>query len=44
TIANHGTSADRQLDVYAKSIADGRSNHEALCDVVDLLVKETVAV
>ncbi|NND12895.1 MAG: carboxylate-amine ligase [Acidimicrobiia bacterium] len=44
TIANHGTSADRQLDVYAKSIADGRSNHEALCDVVDLLVKETVKV
>lgn len=44
TIANHGTSADRQLDVYSKSLADGRSNHEALCDVVDLLVKETVAV
>ncbi len=44
TIANHGTSADRQLDVYSKSLADGRSNHDALCDVVDLLVKETVAV
>jgi len=43
TIASRGTSADRQLNVHAKSIAEGRSEHQALCDVVDFLIDETVA-
>jgi len=43
TIAERGTSADRQLNVHAKAVAAGRSEHDALCDVVDFLVEETVA-
>jgi carboxylate-amine ligase len=41
-IAGHGTSSDRQTARFAESIAAGRSRAQALCDVVDLLVAETV--
>ncbi len=41
-IVARGTSADRQLAVYEKSLADGASEHEALQAVVDLLVHDTV--
>ena len=40
-IVRGGTSAHRQLATYERSIAEGRSHHDALCDVVDMLVEET---
>ena len=43
TIAERGTSADRQLDIYNKSTAAGRTHDDALKDVVDFLIEETVA-
>jgi glutamate---cysteine ligase / carboxylate-amine ligase len=36
-----GTSADRQLATYRASIAEGRSHHDALVDVVDELIDDT---
>ncbi len=42
-ILRRGTSADRQIAVYEKSIANGASEDQALRDVVDLLIEETVA-
>lgn len=44
TIIERGTSADRQLDVFSKAVASGRTHEQALRDVVDFLVKETVDV
>jgi carboxylate-amine ligase len=41
-IAREGTSAARQLEVYQQSIADGNSTDDALRDVVDLLIRETL--
>ncbi len=42
-ILRRGTSADRQIAVYEKSVANGASEDHALRDVVDLLISETVA-
>lgn len=42
TIAREGTSADRQLAVFDRAVAAGRSRREALCEVVDHLIAETV--
>ena len=42
TIVENGSSACRQVDVYDKAIEAGRSKEEALKDVVDHLVAETV--
>jgi carboxylate-amine ligase len=41
-IAREGTSAARQLAVYQQSINEGNSTHEALRDVVDSLIAETL--
>lgn len=41
-IVGHGTSADRQLAVYAGAVSAGRSTQDALAAVVDHLVAETV--
>jgi carboxylate-amine ligase len=41
-IIRRGTSAHRQVAAFAASIDAGRSHHQALCDVVDLLIEETV--
>ncbi|MCW5698958.1 MAG: carboxylate-amine ligase [Rhodospirillales bacterium] len=41
-ILRRGTSAHRQLKRYEMSIGDGRDHHDALCDVVDLLIEETL--
>ena len=38
-----GTSAHRQVAVYERSIADGRSEEDALKDVVRWLIDETAA-
>ena len=43
TILDRGTSADRQLALYAASIDDGASQEEALRAVVQFLIEETVA-
>lgn len=40
-ILGGGTSAHRQLSTFAAAINAGRSRHEALCDVVDMLIQET---
>ena len=40
-IIRRGTSAHRQLAVFEDSLALGRNHHDALCDVVDMLVAET---
>jgi carboxylate-amine ligase len=42
TIAADGTSADRQLDVFYKAIAEGAERQDALRAVVDHLIDETV--
>lgn len=42
-IVAHGTSADRQLAVYHTAIASGATDREALIQVVDHLIEETVA-
>ena len=42
TIVDKGTSADRQLDVYRRSKADGADDGEALKAVVDHLREETL--
>lgn len=41
-IASEGTSADRQIAIYEKAIADGADEDEALKAVVDNLIAETV--
>ena len=38
-----GTSADRQRRVHRQALADGATDQEALCAVVDHLIAETVA-
>ncbi len=43
TILKRGTSACRQVDVFAKASADGADEAEAFIKVVDLLVEETAA-
>jgi carboxylate-amine ligase len=43
TIGEQGTSADRQLTLYRERIDQGATPKEALRDVVDFLVAETVA-
>ncbi|WP_428409098.1 carboxylate-amine ligase [Hyphococcus sp.] len=43
TILKRGTSACRQVDVFAKAKADGADDTEALIKVVDMLVEETAA-
>ena len=42
TIVKRGTSADSQLDVYHQALIAGAGEHEALKQVVDWLVAETV--
>ncbi len=41
TILDEGTSADRQLSIYRKALADGATEEEALIAVVDQLIAET---
>ena len=41
-ILDRGTSADRQLNVHARALADGASEHEAAQAVVDWLIEETM--
>ena len=41
-IPKRGTSAHRQLHTYTDAIDSGKSTHEALCAVVDMLVMETI--
>jgi len=41
TIARNGTSADRQLAVYQRALAEGQSEQDALNAVVDHLVAES---
>lgn len=41
-IIRRGTSAHRQLARYTAAVDAGRSHHDALCDVVDMLIEETV--
>lgn len=41
-ILRRGTSAHQQLATYAAAVDAGRSRQEALCDVVDMLIKKTV--
>ncbi len=41
-IAVAGTSADRQRGVYENAVADGADQREALAEVVDHLIAETV--
>ncbi len=43
TILERGTSADRQVAVYHASLDDGNDHSQAMRDVVDFLVTETVA-
>lgn len=42
-IIRRGTSAHRQVARYDAAVAAGRSHRDALCDVVDLLIEETVS-
>jgi carboxylate-amine ligase len=43
TILSRGTSATRQLATYDRAIADGADNEQALREVVDHILAETVA-
>lgn len=38
-----GTSAHRQLSTFTAAMNSGRTRHEALCDVVDMLIEETIS-
>ena len=40
-ILQRGTSAHRQLRVYKEALSSGRSQQEALMDVVDMLIEDT---
>ena len=42
TIAREGTSADRQLATYTAAVEDGADPREALKQVVDMLMRETI--
>jgi carboxylate-amine ligase len=42
TILERGTSADTQLDIFHRALASGAEDHEALGNVVDWLIAETV--
>ncbi len=42
TIVSQGTSADRQIDTYRMALAEGASEHDALIEVVDQLIAETI--
>lgn len=42
-IVANGTSADRQRKIHQKALADGKSESEAMCDVVDSLISETAS-
>jgi carboxylate-amine ligase len=42
SIVANGTSADRQLEVFGRAMADGAEQPEALREVVDHLIAETV--
>lgn len=42
TMAARGTSADRQLAVYSAAVETGADSHEALQQVVDMLIRETI--
>jgi carboxylate-amine ligase len=42
TILARGTSADTQLSIYHKAVAEGATSDEALVQVVDWLIAETV--
>lgn len=44
TIQARGTSADRQLALFHEAIADGADARDALVQVVDFLIEETVRV
>ncbi|MYD44924.1 MAG: carboxylate-amine ligase [Gammaproteobacteria bacterium] len=41
-IVKNGTGADRQLDQFRLAKLNGKSPHEALCEVVDTVVEETI--
>lgn len=41
-IVKNGTGADRQLDLYRLATLNNRSSREALCEVVDAVVQETL--
>jgi len=41
-IVQHGTSAHRQIAVYEKSLAAGKSVEEALSAIVDMLIEDTM--
>ena len=41
-IVKNGTGADRQLDQFRLAKLNGKSSHEALCEVVDTVVEETL--
>ena len=41
TILGRGTSAHRQVEVFENALAGGAEHHEALIEVVDMLVAET---
>ncbi len=41
-ILEQGTSAHRQIDAYEAGIAAGKSERDALCQVVDQLIQETL--
>lgn len=43
TIVERGTSADRQLSTYRRAVEQGSTEEEALYEVVDFLIEETVA-
>ncbi len=42
TIVKRGTSADQQIAVYDKALGAGKSNEQAVQDIIDWLVKETL--
>jgi carboxylate-amine ligase len=42
SILENGTSAHRQIDAYAMALKSGKDHEEALCSVVDQLIKETL--
>ena len=41
-IVKNGTGADRQLDLYRLAKLNHKSSHEALCEVIDTVVQETL--
>ncbi|MCW8886101.1 MAG: hypothetical protein OQK12_12760, partial [Motiliproteus sp.] len=44
TIIERGTSADRQRDIYQQALSNGSDNQQALFEVVDWLISQTVNV